>query len=180
MCCGKVRELGYQITSQMLDRHGAEESYGGVLFTKGVQLIGWWYSRQAKHTNGSSPVSEEAWVCGCELFLPGTPFKVEEPLTQKDFHCVWEEIMWEGREECVGILLDRSRGGDVKIWFGLRPEQGICLDVTHERDCLLNLSATKPLHVPLLCLSECCVHLHRDALVNLSLSSNVINPKGKL
>lgn len=28
MYCGKVRELGYHITPQMLDRHGAEESTG--------------------------------------------------------------------------------------------------------------------------------------------------------
>lgn len=29
-----------------------------------------------------------------------------------------------------------GRRGSVKIWFGLRPEQGICLDVTHKGDCV--------------------------------------------
>lgn len=45
------------------------------------------------------------------------------------------------RGGCVGILIFRKR--IVKIYFGLKPEQGICLDVTSKRDCL---SSAKPLH----------------------------------
>lgn len=42
----------------------------------------------------------------------------------------------------------RQEGG-VKIWFGLRPEQSICLDVIYKRDLsLLSLSVTKSLHSP--------------------------------
>ncbi len=70
--------------------------------------------------------------------MPHTLLQVQEQFTQKDFHCVWEDIMWEERREDVLGYLWAGRGGDVKIWFGLRPEQGICLDVTHKGDCVCN------------------------------------------
>lgn len=69
--------------------------------------------------------------------------------------------------------------GDVKIWFGLRPEHSICLDVTHRGDCLLSSSASNPSSTftahPSCGFSEYCVHPHKNALVNLSLTSDVIS-----
>lgn len=76
--------------------------------------------------------------------------------------------------------------GDVKIWCGLRPEQGICLDVTQKGDCLLSLSAFYPIPLcfpytsKLWFISTLCVHIHRDAPLNLGFSSVVTDSKGNV
>lgn len=55
---------------------------------------------------------------------------MEEKFTEN--YCVCGGIMWEERmEDMLGYLCEEE---GVKTWFGLRPEQDICLDVTVKGD----------------------------------------------